>query len=58
MLRTVSIMPGIENLAPERTGHQQRVVRVAELRRVLFLDGCGSRVDLRGHLVELAALLR
>ena len=31
MLRTVSIIPGMENFAPDRTLHQQRVVPVAEL---------------------------
>ena len=32
----MSIIPGIENLAPERTLHQQRVVRVAELAPIFF----------------------
>ena len=36
-------MPGIENLAPERTRHQQRVGRVAEALAGLLLDLLAAR---------------
>ena len=37
-MRTVSIIPGIENFAPERTRDQQRVLEVAEAATELVLE--------------------
>ena len=59
MFRTVSIIPGIENLAPERTRHQQRVVPVARAAgRGRPRAARSAIVDLHPQLARLRARLQ
>ena len=57
MFRTVSIMPGIENLAPDRTETSSGLVGITQLAADLPLEALHLLGDLRRHLLGHRALL-